>query len=259
MSWRRGTYAIVAAVATCLVTFQTASATAFAGVDTATWSIFFFDPLNAVTIDYHLASVSSLTTTSGGGVANTGFSTSVGGDFVGQNAFGRSIVNGPGYAATNLDIWGVVTITNTADFPLVFGDVLGYSNFSAFNPGGNSIGASVNDPMREFAFFESTVWLETIGDFHSCETSLLVLSCGVDSPDSSQDQYYPILNPSEVMSINVHLAIATEARVVPEPSALALFATGLLAVFGRLLAPVRRLSVESGFPSAAGRWSFAKR
>ena len=202
-------YSLIAALGFWLTSAQPASATALAGVDVATWSISFLDPLDVITVDYHLMSVSSSTVSSGGGFANTGFVTSVSDDFVGQLGHGISIVTGPGYAATDLEVLGIVSVTNTSAFPLVFGDVVGGSDFSAFNPGGNSIGASVNDPLREFALFESFVLLDTTFYFDTSENSTLVVA----------------------------LAIRTEASVVSEPMTLSIFGVGLI---GLLLVKRRR-------------------
>jgi hypothetical protein len=242
---RRGIYATLAALALCLTPIRPANATAFAGVDRAYWAFRLFDPLSALDVDLQLTSVNSSSTSSGGGFAETGFDSGVGYDPStqsfggGQSGFGRSIVNGTGSAATFLDIVGVLSITNTTAFPVEFLDPSVDSIFfSAFNPGGNPVGASVDNPLREFASFESTVFVSDsfAGDQHGCTTSVSQPVCGVQTPDSSQNLFWFVLQPFETVSLDTELRIETEARVVSEPSATGLVCLaimGLMAVYRR--------------------------
>ena len=126
--------------------------------------------------------------------------------------------------ATNSDLLAVVILTD----------------FSAFNPGGDPVGASVDDIAREFARFESSQSGEGIGDSHGCHTgivdgshfptSLPRASCGVSSPDSSQGEFVFAVPEGSVAEFTYRLSVAVEASAVPEPAALAILSAGLIAL-----------------------------
>jgi hypothetical protein len=130
------------------------------------------------------------------------------------------------------------TLTNTTQetFPGFFVvDV----NFSAFNPGGSEIGASVTNPSVEYALFSSSVEDPGAGDFHSCDTrdypggfgNFSPYACGVPSPDSSGgDLFIGPLGPGDTFTADYTISISAELKGegVPEPTTLPLFATGLV-------------------------------
>jgi hypothetical protein len=116
--------------------------------------------------------------------------------------------------------------------------------FSAFNPGGPGIGAIVDDTAREFARFESSQSGPGIGDRHQCDTRLPPSStnqtfpqpppanaCGVFSPDSSELEFgITDFASGEEEIILYTLSLTLEAASIPEPSALMVFASGLLGI-----------------------------
>jgi hypothetical protein len=235
MVFPRWTYAILTALALCLASVPPAGATAFAGVDKAFWLININDPLAALDVDYQITSVTSSKQSFGSGFADTDFETQISdtATFHGlfQAGFGRSVVAGTGFAATTLDVLGVISITNTTALPIEFTPP-SFTSVSSFNPGGSEIGASVDNPQSESALFNSAVSL--IGpivvaqDQHGCETSLLIVACGVPAPDSSEGDIFGVLEAFQTISIDTLLHIETQTRALPEPASLSLVGLGLM-------------------------------
>ena len=102
------------------------------------------------------------------------------------------------------------------------------TNFSAFNPGGPSIGAQVDDPLHEFAGFSSLVSGPGVYDSHACTTDASHASCGVMSPDSSQYEFGFTLAPGQTYTATYLIDIESTVQSVPEPTSLVLLAGSLL-------------------------------
>jgi hypothetical protein len=127
---------------------------------------------------------------------------------------------------------GGLSVTNNSGI-----DLAGFLNFktdfSAFNPGGSQIGASVDDPLYEYAAFGSSVTGPGVGDFHGCNTLtgpnfVGPNACGVNSPDSSQGEFsLGPLAAGQTRSATYNINIRLEAIGVPEPATIALFGMGM--------------------------------
>ncbi len=125
---------------------------------------------------------------------------------------------------------GGISITNNsgADLP---GFLLFKTDFSAFNPGGPSIGAQVDDATYQYAAFSSSVFGLATGDQHACDTrvspNMGPNACGVFSPDSSQGEFGigPLAaGQSVTQSYQINIAATV---FVPEPLTVSLFGAGL--------------------------------
>lgn len=138
-------------------------------------------------------------------------------------------------------IWGF-SLINTTD-----ADIPGYfafrTEFSAFNPGGPDIGASVDDPATQFASYFSEVSGPGVFDIHGCDTDgggvdginalRTANSCGVVSPDFSEGSFdlgpLPAFGDDEV-SYEIRIDVMAVPKQVPESFSLSIFGVGLLGV-----------------------------
>jgi hypothetical protein len=149
-----------------------------------------------------------------------------------------------GYAFARADLAVRIAIHIADDSDLIALELL--TDFSSFNPGGNPIGAQVDNLVLEFARFDSRQEGEGIGDFHSCDTRNLDPSdpfpappgggaCGVQSPDSSEGFVSFSIPAERVIAFDYWIAAEVEASSVPEPQALAvlLMALASAALLGR--------------------------
>lgn len=115
------------------------------------------------------------------------------------------------------------------------------TDFSAFNPGGPEIGLSIDNPETQSASFMSSVYGPGVGDYHACSLPASMLgeigagayfsptTCGVESPDSSQERYdFALSSLDPGASTKITYNISQSARFdVPEPPAFAVFGTAL--------------------------------
>ncbi|HEY2009020.1 MAG TPA: PEP-CTERM sorting domain-containing protein [Rhizomicrobium sp.] len=136
---------------------------------------------------------------------------------------------------------GGLAITNTSDLGYSGVTLLFRTDFSAFNPGGPDIGASITYPGLEDASFSSSVTGTGVDDFHSCDTAgssgfgvnFSPYTCGVQSPDSSEEQFSVAL-PAPGTTIDVSpytINISASLIGIPEPATLFLFGAGFAAAF----------------------------
>ena len=126
------------------------------------------------------------------------------------------------------------TVTNSTDtaYHMTF-----FTDFSSFNPGGPAIGASVTDPLAEYASFSSTISGPSAFDMHGCDTRLYPgfptggyfspYACGVPSPDSSLGLIGFDIAPHDTVGFYYTISIGAELKGVPEPAPIAIFAAGL--------------------------------
>lgn len=149
-----------------------------------------------------------------------------------QASFHASISSGhqeDDYSATQ-----TATITNSSDISYP-GYLVYFLSVSAFNPGGPAIGVSVDDPSREFASFSSQVDVfGSLGDFHSCETSIAEPACGVMSPDSSYGYYYfSVPDPGQSYTLDgfIDTSYVLDVKPAPESSTLSMFGAILFCFF----------------------------
>jgi hypothetical protein len=210
-----------------IASVELANATAFAGVQKAEWSI----------------------SLAGGsvpdGIVLSCFGTSSGDSSSCADSETLTVTsNHHGLVTDSLSVSGGLEITNTTDESFA-GSLHFQDDFSAFNPGGSEIGASVNDLSSEYAFFFSTLTTPISGDFHSCDTRFDQLTedppgtfwCGVDSPDSSQtDLFVSFPGPGQSIFLEYAIDIQAAAFSAPEPETSILMVSGL----GLLLLASRR-------------------
>jgi hypothetical protein len=143
---------------------------------------------------------------------------------------------------------GSVQITNNTDQEFS-GVMSALAYFSAFNPGGPSIGAKIDIPGLEYAKFFSQVsgYGNGFGDAHSCDTNGYVLhmnteyttptECGVGLPDASEIEIdFGSFAPHESVTLPYAIDITVEAIGAPEPGTIQLYCAGLagLALMGCL-------------------------
>jgi hypothetical protein len=147
-----------------------------------------------------------------------------------QNSSGSNVIQ-------SLHREGDLHITNTTDRTFI-GYIVFTSDFSAFNPGGYNVGASIDVLGRERAAFESEVFGEGVHDMHQCDTDFIdptdhttyisPTQCGVNSPDESMGE--AVLNyvdPFQEVILPYTINIRVEARGLPEPRTLNLFLASL--------------------------------
>ncbi|MBN9508598.1 MAG: hypothetical protein J0I21_05685 [Alphaproteobacteria bacterium] len=166
-----------------------------------------------------------------------------------------------GAATVQIQATGTLFIQNTSstDVPFVIIDDV----FSAFNPGGSDVGASVDNTMTEYASFTSFQSDDggLLGDSHNCNTDLTVphywyggltdggmgAFCGVEAPDASDGETWfgPIpadtTIAADAMTLEIDLFVSANAPpTVPEP-----LSVSLLAMAIGTLAAVRRTRASS--------------
>jgi len=221
------------ALAVALIFCARADATAFAGVKLAFWQAdfsYYSDPaldapLTVLPPGIFLECTGSADPTGAGCSDRQGIS-----------------VTSDGPLVTGLvDALGGFTLFNTGstDYP---GSFVFHTSFSAFNPGGPEIGASVDDPARESASFFSVVTGPGVFDLHGCNmthglaphAAAMGASCGVSSPDDSEGEtdLGPLLaGQSLSAAYNIYIQVVAQGdSPVPEPLTLGIFFVGLVAV-----------------------------
>ena len=198
-----------------------AQAAPFAGVTGAFWSANFA---------YYLDPSAPPSTILPDGIAIDCFgATAFGGHGCGSSA---SLIVTDGLAS--ISQVGGFTVTNLGDTDLP-GYLLFNINFSAFNPGGFPIGAQVDDPSYQFAWFTSSVsGPPTVADFHACDTrvspNMGPNACGVFSPDFSLEQLgVGPIGAGQSVTETYRINIAAQV-FVPEPITMSLFGFGLAGV-----------------------------
>jgi len=136
-------------------------------------------------------------------------------------------------------------ITNTASQTFGGTELNFFTTFTSFNSGGPSVGISIDNPVTESASFSSSVSGPGVGDSHACNTTNPVspfnftsTTCGVPSPDFSQDQFGislaglgPGLSEDFLYTTNI---VADFSIGVPEPSSLVIIGPALLLGLGGL-------------------------
>lgn len=157
------------------------------------------------------------------------------------------------YAVTTT---GSVVLTNTTD-QIINGGAVFNVWLSSFNPGGPGVGLGIDDPLREWASFQSNVSGPGVGDSHMCSVGFLGESgtlfspttCGVSAPDSSlasSGVSFTDFMPGAEMLLTYAISISAtfvlpddEPSGVPEPGP-GLAALGLAALTVRAMHRRRR-------------------
>jgi hypothetical protein len=168
-----------------------------------------------------------------------------------SGTIGGTVVASPGgYANLTYTLMATVSIINETGVDI---DALVMRTvFSAFNPGGPEIGAIVDDTGREFARFESSQSGPGVGEFRTCDTRsgpgdsnqtfpqpAPANACGVFSPASLESEFVIADLAAGEEDIALYtLTFTLEAESIAEPSALAVFAAGLIGL--GVFASVRR-------------------
>lgn len=159
------------------------------------------------------------------------------GAFIGGSAIAKD-----GYAFGTYTFDVTFAITNLSGIDLDHFVI--WADYSSFNPGGSQIGARVDDTATEFARFSSFQASEPVADSHQCDTrgdmpnySALIppsgVECGVMSPDSSLSEIgFDDFDQNETLYRSFTLTLILEAKSVPEPGTLVLFAGALLGIAG---------------------------
>lgn len=204
-----------------LVLFATtATATPFVDVKT-TWSAFFATGLSAPLPSGFVISCFGSANASGQGCS----------DSLTLNA---SVSDPEHLTASSLS---GLTLTNTTDHSAA-GNANFSISFSAFNPGGPSVGISIDDPASQAASFSSSVSGPGASDSHTCSVGFggrtgTVFSpeiCGVSNPDSSGDLFsidLSSLAPGQGEQLAYAMSITADFRAIPEPSSLVILMVGL--------------------------------
>ena len=196
-----------------------AQASPFAGVNEAFWSASFAHYISADGTAT-LIIPAGITVTCFGGATTTGLNGC-------RDSASLIVTDG----SSSISKTSGLIITNTNDSELT-GELTFDTGYSAFNPGGSTIGAQVDDPTTEYAAFSSSVFGPGAADSHGCNTLtgphfMGPDACGVSSPDSSDEMFAvgPLAagqSATETYNINIFAEV-----IVPEPSTLALFMVGL--------------------------------
>ena len=152
------------------------------------------------------------------------------------DSLGFSVISDhQGLVQKSQDVMDTFSVTNTVDN--AFDGYLYYlGEVSAFNPGGSNIGASVTDPLHEWASFASFVSGPDFQDAHACDTRVPFSSsfwtpffCGVNAPDSSSfGLFVPIPGPGETQSWSVETGLSVAAFSASEPLTVSLFGAGIV-------------------------------
>lgn len=221
--------ALLAAAAFC----PQAQATAFAGVKEAFWQADFayYDNLSGIRQASLPAGV--VLECAGSAVADgNGCRDQEGLSVVSDGAFKRSV----------LDVLGFLVLRNEGSVDYQ-GQFVFETSYSSFNPGGPEIGASVDDPVREFASFFTVVTGPGVFDLHGCAMSgspgphFAAVTCGVSVPDASSGEavFGPLLAGQTISArYRTYIeVIAQGADPVPEPASATLLFAGLVTVASR--------------------------
>jgi hypothetical protein len=204
---------------------QPAKAAAFAGVDNAYWQTDFL---------YYGDGQGNYTEILPGGVDISCFGDAGSSGQNGcQGSGSLSLTNESAQdIVRSLQSIGGISVTNNSGIDLP-GFLVFRTMFSAFNPGGPSIGAQVDYPLLEYAAFSSSVFGPEVADMHGCNTLtgpdfFGPNACGVVSPDSSQvDFAMGPLAAGQTETATYQIDIQVQAIGVPEPATFALFAFGI--------------------------------
>ena len=174
----------------------------------------------------------------GNASATAGGDASTDGNSVFASVAATAQASQPGYAFASADLELQISISIAADSDLLAIALL--TEFSAFNPGGNPVGAAVDNIGTEFARFASLQFGEGIGDIHGCDTRVLddshfpaippAARCGVSTPDASQVEFVLGVPDERIIDLTYRLFVEVEAgaTAVTEPGTLALLSAGLL-------------------------------
>lgn len=221
--------ALLAAAALC----PQADATAFAGVKEAFWQADFsyYRDLSGGMLSSLPAGV--VLECAGSAVADgTGCRDQEGLSVISDGPFKRSV----------LDVLGQLVLRNEGDVDYP-GQFVFVTSYSSFNPGGPAIGASVDDPVREFASFFTVVAGPGVFDLHGCAMSgspgphLSAVTCSVSVPDASSGEavFGPLLAGQSISAgYRTYIeVIAQGADPVPEPASAALLVAGLVTAASR--------------------------
>jgi hypothetical protein len=130
-----------------------------------------------------------------------------------------------------------LTLTNTTDHSAA-ANANFFISFSAFNPGGPSVGIGIDDPASQAANFSSSISGPAASDNHTCSvgfggqtgTVFSPRTCGVSSPDSSEDLLsidLSSLAPGQGEQLAYAMNITADFRAIPEPSSLVVLMVGL--------------------------------
>lgn len=211
-------WAVVAICAASIFGAPAANATAIAGVDYAFWSAHFY---------YY--------TDANGELFDDGLPDGI--DAWGFDSAGLTLVNdSAALQKRRLVSKSNFILTNNSDQDFE-GTIAFLIDYSAFNPGGSEVGASVTDPSREFASFSSSIFTPELGflDFHSCDTVsgdfVGPNACGVFSPDSSTAELdFGPIRAHQTIKVPFVITIDLKAQSVPEPLTLSTFGAGLAAI-----------------------------
>jgi hypothetical protein len=229
---------------------STANATAWAGVKYAfvgyydIWGISNDDP-NWFSGNLNIT-VTNVTTTKstviGDGVVSTGY-VSLSPSFLDIRDVTAS-VSGEGFASVTVIDSYTLEITNNSGY--AFSGIGYYIEWAVFNPGGDSVGASVTNPKSERATYLSSIYGDGVGVGESSwgDTSAADcghnfgdfniwpgIQCGVRQPDGNS--YDSILGPlgiGQSISTTFILTISVKASSVPEPFSASLLGSALAAL-----------------------------
>ena len=130
------------------------------------------------------------------------------------------------------------SVTNTLSTPFSDDNFWIDVNYSAFNPGGDEIGLSI-DNTKETASYSSIIYGGPYGvlDDHSCSLPntpdgydvFTTTTCGVGAPDTSDVPIYVTeLDPGQTATFDFTMTISATFIPAPEPTALAVFLPALL-------------------------------
>lgn len=148
---------------------------------------------------------------------------------------GSATANPDGYAFGTYSLVVTLAFTNLSGIDL--DQLIIRKWYSGFDHSGDPFGAHVSDAALEFARFSST----SAGDGHSCDTRLPpgsnnptfpttppAVACGVFSPDLSDTELVlSDLDDGETKTWTFTQTFTLEAKSIPEPTGLAVFAAAL--------------------------------